>query len=78
LLKKVTEDTNVAGRLIASSADIDLLAGLGADAEIAALKGWRREIFGDDALRLRSGELALSIEGNRLAVRDVPPAKAAE
>jgi len=78
LLKKVSEDTNVAGRLIASSADIDLLAGLGADAEIAALKGWRREIFGDDALRLRSGELALSIEGNRLAVRDVPPAKAAE
>ncbi len=78
LLKKVSEDTNVAGRLIASSADVDLIAGLGDKADVAALRGWRREIFGDDALRLRSGELALSIDGNRLVVRDLAPPRAAE
>ena len=70
LLKKVAEDTHVAGRLIANSADIELLAGLGEDADIQALRGWRREIFGNDALRLRSGELALAVEGKRLVVQE--------
>lgn len=70
-LKKVSEETRVAGRLIASSTDIDLIAGLGEKAEVAALRGWRRDIFGDSALRLRAGEIALSIEGKNLVVRDL-------
>lgn len=70
LLKKVSEDTHVAGRLIANSADIELIAGLGEDAGVQALKGWRREIFGNDALRLRAGELSLAVDGNRLVVQD--------
>lgn len=71
LLKKVSEEANVAGRLIASSADVDQIAGLGEAADVAAFRGWRREIFGADALRLKAGELALSIDGNQLTVRDL-------
>ena len=71
LLKKVSEDANVAGRLIASSADVDLIAGLGENADVLALRGWRREIFGKDALRLRAGELALAIKGKQLTVQEI-------
>ena len=70
LLKKVAEDTHVAGRLIANSADIELIAGLGERAEVRALKGWRREIFGLYALRLRAGDMSLAIDGNRLVIED--------
>lgn len=68
LLKKVSEETNVAGRLIANSADVELIAGLGDKAGVAALKGWRRKIFGEDALKLRAGELALAVNGTDLVV----------
>jgi ribonuclease D len=68
LLKKVSEETHVAGRLIANSADVELIAGLGENAGVAALKGWRRKIFGEDALRLRAGELALAVNGTDLVV----------
>lgn len=70
LLKKVSEDTHVAGRLIANSADVELIAGLGDDAGVAALKGWRREIFGNDALKLRAGELALAVDGTNLVIEE--------
>ncbi len=70
LLKKVAEDTHVAGRLIASSADIELIAGLGEKAEVRALKGWRHEIFGLYALRLRAGDMSLAIDGNRMVIED--------
>ena len=70
-LKKISEDCKVAGRLIASSADLELIAGFGEDADVPALRGWRREIFGLDALRLRNGELALTINDNILSVRQV-------
>ncbi|MEK9723997.1 MAG: ribonuclease D [Rhodospirillaceae bacterium] len=78
LLKKVAEDTHVAGRLIASSADVDQIAGLGEATSVPALRGWRREIFGADALKLRAGELALAVDGNRLVVRDATVQRAAE
>ena len=41
------------------SSDLDALAN-GDDDVVAALKGWRKGVFGDDALRLRNGEIALS------------------
>jgi len=71
LLKKVSEDTHVAGRLIASSAEVDQIAGFGAEADVPAMQGWRREIFGADAIRLRAGELALSVDGTDLIVREL-------
>ncbi len=58
LLKARAEKLGVASKLIASSANLDALAGED-DPDLPALKGWRREVFGDDALRVISGELAL-------------------
>ena len=66
LLKMKSEDSGVATKLLASAADIEQIAAFGADADVKALKGWRREVFGDDALRLRSGEMSLSIKGKKL------------
>ncbi len=68
LLKARADAEGVAQRLIASSADLDLIAG-GASG-VPALSGWRREVFGADALRLKAGEIALSAKDG--AVRVVP------
>lgn len=59
LLKTKAEDLGVAQRLIASSADLDALAHED-EPDIKTLTGWRREAFGDDAMRLKRGEIALS------------------
>ncbi len=66
LLKAKSESLGVAPRLIASSAELDLIAAGGREGE--ALKGWRREAFGEDALRLCKGEIALSAKGNEVRV----------
>ncbi|HPE26478.1 ribonuclease D, partial [Albidovulum sp.] len=58
LLKAKSEEAGVAQKLIATSSDLDVIAAGGR--EVQALKGWRREVFGQDALRLCSGEIALS------------------
>ncbi len=70
LLKKVTEETQVAGRLIAKASDIELIAGFGDKADVSALKGWRRQIFGIDALKLREGKIALAIDNNKLITEE--------
>lgn len=59
LLKSVAEDNGVASRIIATSDDIDALV-LDDDADIAALKGWRRKLFGDKALAIKHGKLGLA------------------
>lgn len=59
LLKSKAEKYRVAPKLIATSSDLDALAN-GDDDAVAALKGWRKGVFGDDALRLRNGQIALS------------------
>jgi ribonuclease D len=66
LLKMKCEQFDVAGKLLANSADVEQIAAFGEEADVASLKGWRREVFGDDALRLCQGELALVINGKRL------------
>ena len=68
LLKFKSEDSGVAQKLLASSADLERIAAFGEKAEVAALHGWRREAFGADALRLIRGEIALSAEGRRIRV----------
>lgn len=68
LLKAKSESAGVAPKLIASSGDLDALAA--GENSIAALKGWRGEVFGNDAMRLCKGEIALSAKGG--AVRVVP------
>ncbi len=66
LLKARCEDTGVAQKLIASAADLDLLAA--GKRGIPALKGWRADVFGNDALRLCDGELALGVKGSSVQV----------
>ncbi|MFC4671866.1 ribonuclease D [Seohaeicola nanhaiensis] len=61
LLKAKTESSGVAAKLIASSADLDAIAAGERDAP--ALTGWRREVFGADALRLCDGKIALAAKG---------------
>jgi ribonuclease D len=68
LLKAKSDETGVAPRLIASAAELDAIASGARD--LPALTGWRAEVFGHDALRLASGEIALSAVGG--AVRVVP------
>ncbi len=70
LLKMRCEETGVARKLIASADDLESIAAFGDDAGVPALGGWRRQIFGEDALRLRQGETALAVKGKRLTVVD--------
>ncbi|HEX7390491.1 MAG TPA: ribonuclease D [Acidiphilium sp.] len=71
LLAERAASHHVASRLIASSDDIDHLAGEDAP-NLPCLHGWRAEIFGNDALRLKSGRIALAARGRRVAVIDLP------
>jgi ribonuclease D len=66
LLKAKAESTGVAAKLIATAADLDALAA--GIRDLPALHGWRAEVFGDDALRLCRGEIALSAKGNDVRV----------
>ncbi len=80
VLKMKCDAHRVAPRLVASAADIERIAA-DDEAAVPALKGWRREIFGEAALALKAGRLALAIEGKRLVLveRDAsrPPLPAA-
>ncbi|MCD7108906.1 ribonuclease D [Rhizobium sp. DKSPLA3] len=59
LLKLVAEKQGVAAKIIANSDDIERIASEGEKADVGALKGWRRELFGDIALKLIQGDVAL-------------------
>jgi len=63
LLKTRSERHHVAQRLIATSDDIEMLA-QSDTADIPALKGWRRELFGADALKLKHGKLAIGLSSD--------------
>ncbi len=65
LLKLKCEKHDVAQRLIATTADLERIAGEDAP-EVAALHGWRRKVFGEDALALKEGRVALAIRGRKL------------
>lgn len=65
LLAAKSEQHHVAPKLLATSEDIDRLA-LDDQADVPALHGWRREVFGEDALRLKHGGIALGVDGKRI------------
>jgi ribonuclease D len=67
LLKHKSEDNNVAQKLIASTADLEAIAE-NDNANVLALNGWRKDVFGADALLLKSGKIALSATGDRIKV----------
>ena len=66
LLKAKSDQADVASKLIASAADLDAIAAGARD--VPALSGWRREVFGADALRLCEGEVALATKGRQVQV----------
>ena len=70
LLRIVAEQEGVAAKVVANSEDIERLATEGERADVAALHGWRREVFGDKALKLIRGELAIKFENRRIAIVD--------
>ncbi|MTJ05631.1 MAG: ribonuclease D [Sediminimonas qiaohouensis] len=66
LLKAKSERSGVAAKLIAPAADLDAIAaGL---RDVPALHGWRKEVFGQDALRLCDGKIALTAKGASVRV----------
>ncbi len=74
LLKMKCDSFGVAQKLVASAGDLEQVA---ADdkADVPALRGWRRELFGDDALALKHGEIALAIDGKRVSTVPTPRRK---
>lgn len=67
MLKLRCEEHDVAQKLIASSADLEQIA-MNDEADVLALRGWRFEIFGRDALALKHGTVALSASGSKVRV----------
>lgn len=67
LLRLRAEEAGVAPRLIANAEDIEKLAAH-EDDDVAALQGWRAEVFGRDAIAMRKGELAIALEKGEAVV----------
>ena len=70
-LKAVAAQHNVAPKMIATSADLEKLA-LSDTANIPALQGWRYEMFGQQALRLKHGDLVLGVKDQRVQALEAP------
>lgn len=66
LLKLTVEKENVAAKIIANADDLEAIAVDGEAADVPALKGWRRELFGERALKLIRGELALRFANKKV------------
>ncbi|CAN7557725.1 ribonuclease D [Rhizobium sp. LjRoot30] len=66
LLKLTAEKHGVAAKVLANSDDLEKIASEGDKAEVPALSGWRRDLFGETALQLISGNVALRFVGKRV------------
>lgn len=73
LLKASAAKNRVAPKLIADTGDLERIA-TEAEPDVPALKGWRLEMFGADALRLKRGELALSVDRDSVVAVPLPKA----
>lgn len=65
LLRMTSERHGVASKVIATVDDLEQIAASD-QAEVGALHGWRRELFGEAALKLKHGQLALAIDKGRV------------
>jgi len=65
LLRMTSERHAVASKIIATVDDLEQIA-TNDQADVGALHGWRRELFGESALALKHGKLALAIEKGRV------------
>lgn len=73
LLKSSAARHGVAPRLIADSDDLERIA-VDEEPDVPALKGWRRHLFGADAMRLKRGEIALAVKGGEVVTVETPAA----
>ncbi len=64
LVKSKADNEGVAQKLIATSADLDAIAA--GQRDVAALRGWRKEVFGAEALRLVDGQIGLAVKGEKV------------
>ena len=71
LLRMTSEKHGVAAKVIATVDDLDRIAG-DDHADVPALSGWRRELFGEKAIALKHGKLALAVEKGRVVAVDKP------
>jgi ribonuclease D len=71
LLKMVSDDEGVAAKLLASSSDLDLIAGSDAP-DVQAMQGWRYDIFGKKAMALKNGQLMLAIQNRKVKLVSPP------
>jgi ribonuclease D len=70
LLKLVSEEIGVAPKIIATVDELEKIAA-DDDADVLALKGWRRMVFGDKALRLKHGQIAISYQNRKIVMVDL-------
>jgi ribonuclease D len=78
LLKAVAESERVAPKIIATVDDLDGIAEEGERADVPAMHGWRRRLFGDKALALKEGRLGLSARDGRVIVQELAAEPATE
>ena len=76
LLRLKAEQAGVAGRLVANADELDRIAA--GKRDVPALKGWRREVFGADAVDLIEGRLALALSGEHAKLIQIPTEADAE
>ncbi len=69
-LKITAEQEGIAARIIANAADIEAIAA-GSSSKVKALNGWRRDLFGDTALKLKAGKLAIGLRNGKAAIFSV-------
>jgi ribonuclease D len=67
LLKTRCEANEVAQKLVASAGDLELIAA-DDDASVPAMQGWRREMFGEDAIALKNGRIGLAVAGRKVKI----------
>ena len=77
LLRQVADESGVAGKMIATVDDLEAIAASD-KAEVAALSGWRRKLFGARALELKQGRLALTVENGKVVALEWKEAELAK
>jgi ribonuclease D len=70
LLKLQSSEHEVASKLIASSSDLEAIA-KDDNADVPALKGWRREVFGEEALAMKHGKIAIGLDHDKVVKFDM-------
>ena len=69
LLKAKADEADVAARLIAPTSDLDAMSA--GERDLPALQGWRRDVFGEDALRLCEGQVGLAAKGGKVQIFEI-------